>query len=574
MNCFYLLTFLNMINFDSTTLNPRNSIFSKMLFIFIILLLLVVSFSSLFFHMFFSRAVLGEFKTRGESIAKSLSYNCIEGLDRGEITLLDTPLQAADREEDVLYAAVYGRGGMLFSNTAEADPQRLERNPEISNLSSEKTNLVISDDCYDFYFPVRKSDMGYSTGTGQQDLIGFVRVGLSPLRLQNQRQVIVNYFLGTSLLLLVLTATISILLTKRFSLPIRTISATMENVGLRRADLSQRLPAQGDDELARLAGGFNKFCDNLSSIVDKISAEIPLLDSESLSLASSLEQLRASSREIGMAANSISRDSQEQLERINQVTGQIGSASESGQNILSFTAEIQKVSAQVSSIAGTGNIGAAQMADKILSVNQAIDSQASAVEQLVNNSRIIVGIVKTIEEISHKTDILAINTAIEASRSGNENGGFNVIATEIRSLASTTMTSAENIEKIVSILLEDIGTLSENSKKTKAAIGSSRQTLMKTSDILAAIDHHMTDLNNQINQISTLQRDNHSLIDTARQGLQKITVNANKNATAAFQVSASLQEKDTSISKLKETAEIILAHSKRLRSIVALFKTK
>jgi methyl-accepting chemotaxis protein len=495
-------------------------------------------------------------------------------LNSGEITLLDIPLQAIGREEDVLYAAVYGRGGMLFSHTTQADPKRLERHPDLSKVTSQKSDVVISDDIYDFYLPVRKSDLGYLSGTGQQDIIGFVRIGLSPLRLHHQRQMIVKYYIAASFLLLIIATVISILLAKRFSKPIRTISVTMENVGLRQADLSQRLPKQGDDELARLAGGFNKFCDNLSAIVDNISNQIPLLDSESLNLATSLEQLRVTSREIGMAAHNISRDSQDQLDKITQVSGQINAASESGQDILSFTAEIQKVSDQVSSIAGTGNTEAAQMADKILSVTRAIDSQASAVDQLVINSRTIVGIIKTIEEISHKTDILAINTAIEASRSGNDNGGFNVIASEIRSLASLTMRSAENIEKIVSKLIEDIGTLSENSKKTKSAIGSSRQTLMSASDTLADINLHMTNLTGQIKQIATLQRDNHSLIDQAKQGLQMITGNANKNTAAAFQVSASLQENDSSILRLKEIAAIILDHSKRLKSIVSLFKTK
>ncbi|MDP2806602.1 MAG: hypothetical protein Q8O74_00500, partial [bacterium] len=203
-----------MINFNSLPLNPRNSIFSKMLFIFIILLLAVLSFSSLFFYMFFSQAVFGEFQTRGESIAKSLSFNCIEGLNRGEITLLDIPLQATGREEDVLYAAVYGRGGMLFSYTTEADLKRLERHPDLSKVTSDKSDVVISDDSYDFYLPVRKSDLGYLSGTSQQDIIGFVRVGLSPLRLHRQRQLIVKYFLGASFLLLVLAAAISILLAK------------------------------------------------------------------------------------------------------------------------------------------------------------------------------------------------------------------------------------------------------------------------------------------------------------------------------------------------------------------------
>ena len=70
-------------------------------------------------------------------------------------------------------------------------------------------------------------------------------------------------------------------------------------------------------------------------------------------------------------------------------------------------------------------------------------------ERLVDESKSIQGMSAAIQDVSDRTNILAINASIEAARAGESGKGFRIIANEIRNLALQTRDFAKEIEKSV-----------------------------------------------------------------------------------------------------------------------------
>jgi hypothetical protein len=64
--------------------------------------------------------------------------------------------------------------------------------------------------------------------------------------------------------------------------------------------------------------------------------------------------------------------------------------------------------------------------------------------------------VRSIREITEKTNVLAINASIQAARAGVHGRGFKIVADEVRKLASETQRITENIEKSARSTGEDI----------------------------------------------------------------------------------------------------------------------
>jgi methyl-accepting chemotaxis protein len=58
-------------------------------------------------------------------------------------------------------------------------------------------------------------------------------------------------------------------------------------------------------------------------------------------------------------------------------------------------------------------------------------------------------IVKTVSDISNKTDMLAINAGIEAASASEHGKGFSIVATEIRELADKSQKSADKIAGLI-----------------------------------------------------------------------------------------------------------------------------
>jgi hypothetical protein len=113
-------------------------------------------------------------------------------------------------------------------------------------------------------------------------------------------------------------------------------------------------------------------------------------------------------------------------------------------------------------------------------ISSAINELSSGVQNVVTMNSEVLGEVKNANEntkdtngilsfvqgISTQTNLLGLNASIEAARAGESGRGFNVVATEIRKLSSSTNESIKKIDSVLKNVGISIGNITEKVTKT------------------------------------------------------------------------------------------------------------
>lgn len=144
-----------------------------------------------------------------------------------------------------------------------------------------------------------------------------------------------------------------------------------------------------------------------------------------------------------------------------------------------------------------------------------VTESASLVDDLANYSKNIYTIVNSISEISNQTNVLSINAAIEAARSGNAGKGFSVVATEIRSLASESSKNTNKISDILSTMISKIENIQNQealvSTRLKKVIFENAKTQEEMNEIFSVIEYQLQKSNRISSVITDLVETVHNI---------------------------------------------------------------
>lgn len=136
----------------------------------------------------------------------------------------------------------------------------------------------------------------------------------------------------------------------------------------------------------------------------------------------------------------------------------------------------------------------------------------------------------TIEGITNKTNLLALNASIEAARAGEAGKGFAVVATQIRELSSGTQTSSGRI-------MSALAHLEETSEKMMAAISETIHLIQANMEKVSKVDRSVTDITNDAATLGS----NIKVVDSAVKEVEA----SNKTLTDNMQQVCGLMESMT-----------------------------
>ncbi|HYW17980.1 MAG TPA: methyl-accepting chemotaxis protein [Nodularia sp. (in: cyanobacteria)] len=240
-------------------------------------------------------------------------------------------------------------------------------------------------------------------------------------------------------------------------------------------------------------------------------------------------------------ARALSSDALRQAEELGVTLNSVQVMTDSIQRVAEAAREAEIVAGDASVIALQGGEAVENTVAGILEIRKTVVETTRKVKLLAESSQEISKIVAIISQIASRTNLLALNASIEAARAGEAGRGFSIVADEVRQLADKSAKSLKEIEQIVMQIQSETGSL-------MGAMEHNIQQVIKGTELAEEAKRSLENIIQVANRIDTLVRsitsDTVEQTETSRavaHVMQSVELTAQETSQEAQRVSGALQ---------------------------------
>lgn len=320
---------------------------------------------------------------------------------------------------------------------------------------------------------------------------------------------------------LIASMALGIILSKAISNPIERIVRVAENVEkgdftLNSNENSEELDVKRKDE----TGNLNR------AILCMV-----------MSVASALKEIDGATEEVKTSAQQLSDASQILSSGAQQQAGSVEEITMSMNEVSIRTSENVRSSKDAKDLA-------IDVKRNVINCTNKMNEMLSSMNEINKASFSIAKIIKTIDEISLKTNILSLNAAIEAAKAGDQGKGFAVVAGEVGNLAERSAYAAKEITDMLQSSIAKIQKGVQIADETANELQRIVEGIEKTLNLLLEVAEASNSQANSIEQINL--------------GVQQVAEIIQSNSAIAEENAAASEE--------------LASQSELLRSMVGKFK--
>ncbi|MCC2616758.1 methyl-accepting chemotaxis protein [Aestuariibacter halophilus] len=381
---------------------------------------------------------------------------------------------------------------------------------------------------YSVYFP--RWDMMLGTGFYIDEIEGHVE--RIEQKIDDSTTVLLTWLTVISAALIGIAVGIGLLIKRSIIQPLNQVSDSIRDLAAGNGDLTQTVQVSDEHEIGALAGYVNqltgflrKMMLDIRDLVQDIRTETGNLESQAIML------------------DKIALEQQSSTDQIATAVTEMSAASQSVSQSASGAAEAAKQADE------QGSVAAGVVDETVASMNGLLEeiSRASEVTKRVGSDvEKITDLLQIIESIAEQTNLLALNAAIEAARAGEQGRGFAVVADEVRSLASKTQSSTEQIQNMISSLQsgsnsaldtmqssldksQDTQQRVQETRKSLSMIATATQTINQMNTEIATAAEQQSQVSHDVsNRINEVNEHTHTLAESSANNMQTCNVMKDK----------------------------------------------
>ncbi len=283
------------------------------------------------------------------------------------------------------------------------------------------------------------------------------------------------------LLALVVTVLASLIMAwiiKSIVQPLYELRNRIDNLASADGDLTQQLKLNTHAELIALGAGFNLFLQKLRDMINELK-----------NVSNEVRESSATSDKISRNTNHQTSQQQMEISSVVTATNEMSATSHEVARLAQSTADDAKKSQEIIQRSQSA-LSIAVQGVKNLSTD--MGNASESITQVAARSEEITRIIDVIKAIAEQTNLLALNAAIEAARAGEQGRGFAVVADEVRTLASKTQNSTDEINSMIQSLQQEVtkavGIIDNSSSKAAESVEQTNLAFTSLNEVVATTD--------------------------------------------------------------------------------------
>ncbi|MDR2470819.1 MAG: methyl-accepting chemotaxis protein [Treponema sp.] len=354
---------------------------------------------------------------------------------------------------------------------------------------------------YGVHFPLRD-------GSGSR--VGIVSMSLPTTQVKAALQLINRVVVpllsgGIVLLLFIFIFLLRSIVIAPLKFTASTVHAVSLNLSSKEADFTCQIPVKQRDEIGVITRSVNGFIASLRGLVGQLKNAQASLQSIGENLSGQAEEsVRANGKIMDAATgiksqtenqsrsldrtNSVLRDAVAALEGLNEliaeqnksIAASASSVEEMAETISAVRTAVQEMKDQFGALVSVADTGRERQ--------EAVDRQ---IREILAQSESLVGANRIIAQIAAKTNLLAMNAAIEAAHAGEAGRGFAVVAEEIRGLAENARSQSNSIKAELSGIARSVEDTVQTAAASREAFSMVSEQISATDKFIARIDGAM-----------------------------------------------------------------------------------